>query len=346
MAAVKKRKLLPDRHPNKDFFVLDIRDSSPRDDLASMEHPFYSLSPRPDMRELEYEHNGKRLRVTPSGKGLPTIMDKDIILYAISKLTHLKNEGHEIDQWVEMTAHEVMAAANWNTSKQDYKRFEDALSRLRSTTFVTDVETGGKTQINGFGIIEEFQIERRAEDGSAAPFGRLSQVRIKLSSWTFNAVLAGEVLAINPFYFRLRRPLERRIYELARKHCGEQESWKIGIDKFQKKVGSNAPAKKFRFFVKEIIAAGHIPDYTLELDGKNVVVRPIRQTIEVGPVHLKAETMERAKEIAMEKGYDLYALKSDWEGMIRRNGFPDNPDGAFIGFVKKKKSLRGQGSLL
>ena len=59
--------------------------------MASMEHPVYSLSVKPDMRELEYTaSNGKRLTVMPSSRGLATIMDKDIILYCISKLVHQK----------------------------------------------------------------------------------------------------------------------------------------------------------------------------------------------------------------------------------------------------------------
>jgi len=31
--------LLPDRYPNRDFFVADILDAMPKDDMASMEHP-------------------------------------------------------------------------------------------------------------------------------------------------------------------------------------------------------------------------------------------------------------------------------------------------------------------
>ena len=36
--------LLPDRHPQKDFFILDISDVVPMDDMASMEHPLFSLA--------------------------------------------------------------------------------------------------------------------------------------------------------------------------------------------------------------------------------------------------------------------------------------------------------------
>lgn len=34
--------LLPVRHPQRDFFVLDIADVVPKDDTASMEHPIFS----------------------------------------------------------------------------------------------------------------------------------------------------------------------------------------------------------------------------------------------------------------------------------------------------------------
>ncbi len=36
------------------------------------------------------------------------------------------------------------------------------------------------------------------------------------------AIKAHEVLTLPPDYFRLRKPTERRIYEIARKHCGKQ----------------------------------------------------------------------------------------------------------------------------
>jgi peroxiredoxin len=65
-------------------------------------------------------------------------------------------------------------------------------------------------------------------------------------------------------------------------------------------------------------------------------------------VRLKPETIERAKEMARAKNLDFHVLEDEWQEMIRRNGAPDSPDGAFIGFIKKKRSLAGerQGNLL
>ena len=73
------KSLLPDRHKQSDFFACDIFDSF-KDDLASMEHPVFSLSTKPDHRMLEYERNGASIKIKPSFTGLATIFDKDILL--------------------------------------------------------------------------------------------------------------------------------------------------------------------------------------------------------------------------------------------------------------------------
>ncbi|MEM6762363.1 MAG: replication initiator protein A [Pseudomonadota bacterium] len=341
-------RLLPDRHPNRDFFILDVADAAPKDDMASMEHPVFSLSVKPDMRELSYDYGDTRLRVVPSGRGLATIMDKDILLYCISKLVHELNSGADITPWVELTAHEVMVATNWRTNRESYQRFEDALVRLKGTVILTDIKTGETMQTRGFGLIEEFQIDRRGKDGELSPFGRMTKVRIKISDWTFRAVKGMEVLTINPQYFRLRRPLERRIYELARKHAGEPRRGKrqsgpfrIGIGKLQHKVGSNAPPKKFRFFLREIIRDGHIPDYNITIEDDLAVFSTRKPPALPGRVPLRPETLDRAQVIAAEKGLSVASLEAEWNDWIEKTGkMPDRPDGAFIGFCKKKPSAR------
>ena len=40
------------RHPTADFFICDVLDVLPKDDLATMEHPVFSLATRPDRRVL------------------------------------------------------------------------------------------------------------------------------------------------------------------------------------------------------------------------------------------------------------------------------------------------------
>ena len=47
--------LLPDRQEQGDFFVCDIFDAAPKGDMASMAHPIFSLSTKPDHRVRRYE---------------------------------------------------------------------------------------------------------------------------------------------------------------------------------------------------------------------------------------------------------------------------------------------------
>lgn len=338
--------MLPDRHPNRDFFILDVSDAAPKDDMASMEHPIFSLSVKPDMRELEYTHDGKRIIVVPSGKGLATIMDKDILLYCISKLVHSLNMGEEITSWVDLTAHEVMVSTNWRTNQESYRRFEDALDRLRGTTIKTNIKTGDHTQTRGFGLIDEYEIVRRNEEGEDGPFGRMARVRIKVSDWTFRAVQSMEVLTINPQYFRLRRPLERRIYELARKHTGDKNTpFIIGIDKLKKKVGSNSPDKKFKFFLKQIAQDGNIPDYDVSLEDGYAIFKVKRPGFSKGqaemsfgiPSNPSSSLLNKARALAPR--FDIYALYQEWR--LFAESQPDVPrsvDAAFLGFVKKRVS--------
>ena len=85
--------LLPKRHPLRNFFVLDALDVAPRSDMATMAHPIFSLSPRPEMRTLRYQQDETIVEIHPSSKRLASIFDKDILIYCISKLMHRKNRA-------------------------------------------------------------------------------------------------------------------------------------------------------------------------------------------------------------------------------------------------------------
>ena len=157
--------LLPDRHPQKDFFILDIADVVPKDDTASMEHPMFSLATKPDMRHLHYASGDVRLEITPSYNGLPTIFDKDILIFCISQLMHMKNRGEKVGKRVRFTGRELLVSTNRPTNNLGYQRLEQAFKRLRGTTFKTDIRTGDRMETRIFGLIDEGGFVMR-DDGS------------------------------------------------------------------------------------------------------------------------------------------------------------------------------------
>lgn len=326
--------LLPRRHPNRDFFVLDISDVVPKDDTASMEHPFFSLATKPDMRKLCYEHGRNKLTIEPSARGLPTIFDKDILIFCISQLMHRKNQGKPIGKKVRFSARELLISTNRPTNNLGYERLESAFSRLRGTNFITNIQTGNKTKTQIFGMIESGGFVRINNENN-----RLEYCEITLSDWMMKAIESDDVLSLNTDYFRIRRPLERRLYELCRKHCGKQKQWQISLQNLKIKTGSAATIYKFRHNIRQIIGEDHTPDYTLSLSSDDTLTVKQRKANKRTAKDIKIPSWaeDKARIIAREKGWDYYALKREWLDFANN---PKNPGAAFVGFCQKKDNLR------
>ena len=72
--------LLPDRYPQQDLFVCDIVDAAPKGDIASMEHPVFSLATKPDFKARKYQNGETFIKISPSPKGLATVHDRDVLI--------------------------------------------------------------------------------------------------------------------------------------------------------------------------------------------------------------------------------------------------------------------------
>lgn len=332
--------LLPDRYPQRDFFVCDIFDAAPKGDMASMEHPIFSVATKPDFNKRVYEHGNAILRVSPSASGLATVHDRDVLIYCISQIMGAINQGNQISQVVRFKAYDILVATNRGTDGRGYEQLKAAFKRLQGTQIETNIITGGLAQWDVFSLVDRASIIRESFDG------RMIDVEVKLSDWVFNAIRANEVLTLNRRYFRLRKPLERRLYEIARKHCGwPGKLVQFGLDTIQKKCGSQSTTKEFKRLLKTIVEQdklhGHFPDYSIHLDDEReqvifaprTVKAPLPQAASL-PV-ISELALNRAREIA--PGYDVYALKADYLAFWDAKGRLEikNPDAAFLGWCKK-----------
>jgi plasmid replication initiation protein len=201
--------LLPDGHPIQDFFICDVTDAIPKDDMGSIEHPIFSLATKPDVHIREYEHKGTKISILPSALGLATIHDNDVLIYCISQLVANMNTGVELHRTLHLKAYDLLVATNRNTDGRGYEQLKGALDRLSGTRIRTNITTGGEEVTGGFGLIDGWKIIRQTASG------RMTELRITLSDWVFKAVAAREILTLSRDYFRLRKPLEWRLYELA-----------------------------------------------------------------------------------------------------------------------------------
>jgi plasmid replication initiation protein len=325
---IKRTPLLPDRHPIQDFFICDVMDAIPKDDMGSMEHPIFSLATKPDLTVREYDHNGVKLTVIPSTLGLATIHDKDILIYCISQLIAKMNAGIEPHRTLHIKAFDMLVATNRNIDGRGYEQLVAALDRLSGTRIRTNIKTGGQEVTSGFGLIDSWNIIRHSDSG------RMSEIRVNLSDWVFNAVLGREVLTLHRDYFRLRKPSERRMYEVARKHCGKQDEWAISLELLRKKCGSGSSDKEFRRLVSLVCSGdaqhSHMPDYAVTIEADTVrftnrsAARPLPSPQQLRYPVLDPETYHDARGVA--PGYDVYYLEEQWRSFWFESGFQRVPD--------------------
>ncbi len=244
--------LRKDRHPNLDFFVADIWAWTPKDDQGSMEHPFFALAKKPDRITRCYEHNGHAITIAPGAYGMATVWDKDVLIYVCSQLVEGMKQGRVPHPVVRFQVFDFLVSTNRSTGQKGYRLLQKAMDRLQGVQIKTNIRTGGREEIISFGLLDWWHMV--IEEPNVT-------VQIKLSDWLYRAVTNLEVLTIHRDYFRLDGGLERRVYELCRKHCGHQDKWTVGLELLHKKSGSLSPLKKFRLNIKRLAQSNHLPDY-------------------------------------------------------------------------------------
>ncbi len=264
--------LRPRKHKELDFFIADeVEIASFRDEMASMEHPFFALKGG-DVRIREYINGNTSIKVAPNAEyGMATIFDKDVWIYAISKLCQAMYEEQPISRTVCFTAYDFCITTNRQIGGKTYKDLEKALDRLRGTSITTNIQySADKREAIGFGLIDSWRILEEKK-------GKLNigMVEITLPNWLYQAVTQTKVLKISPDYFRIRKAIDRRLYEIARKHCGNQHEFQISLEKLHLKTGSTAQLKMFRHNVKQLSKTNDLPDYELifEVAADNIIFR-------------------------------------------------------------------------
>ena len=247
-----------------DLFVESLVSAPLRDDRATMEFPFFALQKRPLMTPILYQDGNVSIRISPGERGIASIWDKDVLIYLSSLINAKIERGEEVSRTVRIAAYDLLRVTRRHTGKNGYQEIYDALFRLRSTTITTDIQSGGERETRGFGWIDSFRIlTRENKAGSRVMQG----LEITLNDWTFRALVKDRrVLSINPAYFDLTGGLERRLYEIARKHVGRQIEWKVSLLQLAKKCGTmQRNLRRFKFDLKELAELDRLPDYQMFL---------------------------------------------------------------------------------
>ena len=236
-------------------------------DVMSMEAPVFAISKNVEKNKEEFQWSsvdGKmKLTIIPSVLGRPTMYDKKIIVYIISCLVQRRNDKLPISKTVKFPIYDYLTATDCMTGGDEYISFEKGLDRLKTNSFKTNIKSNNIEITSLFSLIDSYQLHKVNK--------KVKYAEVTLSDWIFNAIEGFNVITIKQEYFKLK-PLEKRLYEIARKHVGNQAEFKIKTQHLWKKTGSISTSKEFNRMLKVIIESNLLPDYRAKIIGEFTVL--------------------------------------------------------------------------
>jgi hypothetical protein len=263
--AVEKDDLL-DEEGEAAFYSADLTDFVLKGEMLSLEIPFFSLEKK-DLQTWRWENSDGRTRVevTCGPAGRATMNDKDILVFCVSQIVEALNAGARPGRTLRFGARSFLVATGRGTRGDDYTRLRDSLKRLKGT--LVSVETQGENTRSArqVGFLDEWAVLEKGH------FHKVVTLEVTLSAWFFGLITKKNVLTLDRSYFSLG-PLQRRLYEIARKHVGNQAQWQTSLEQLREKTGSRvARLRKFEERIKAIIEEDSIPCYRLALVGNGQV---------------------------------------------------------------------------
>ena len=247
-----------------DLFLDSLINAPIKDDRALMEFPFFSLQKSPRMKPLVFDDGKVKIEVRPGDRGIATVWDKDVLIYLATIINDRLERGMPVERTIRFNAHNLLKVTGRGTGKRAYELLLDAMFRLRSTTIVTTIASGEVKERRGFGWIETFRVLEKKNRGGKQV---MAACEITLNDWMFRAIVQDRrVLTIDSGYFKLSMGLKRRLYELARKHCGKQECWVISLPKLIEKCGSVLEPRYFKPQLRRIVDDDDLPQYHISMN--------------------------------------------------------------------------------
>jgi len=226
-----------------------------------MERPFFSLAKRKRVAPIEYRVGDIWVRVEASpSRGMATIWDADILLWAGSQLVEARAKGLKTSPWLRGVPHQMLKFMGRGTRPDDYDRLFAALGRLQATNVTTNIRQGERQRAHQFSWLSEWE---RCIGRDGTHHG----VDLVVPNWFYSGVLESRlILAVDPVYFQLTGGIERWLYRVVRKHAGWQGAgWQFTLPQLHTKSGSAARLSDFAFDIRQLAKRQALPGYWLEI---------------------------------------------------------------------------------
>lgn len=252
-------------HQDLVTFMAIASDIAVKDQMDLMSRCWFSLTAK-RTEPIEHEFEDKRskrketVRITGTPEfGIAMIHDQDLLIFVISQLVEATRKGLPASRRVRFTPYQFFAWINRTPTGTAYQRLREALHRLRMTTIETTIrsESTRRGRTKQFSWISEF--------GTVEEEGELSGVEVVLAEWLFESVQGFNVLTLDKRYFEIAGPVERWLYQYARKATGGATGqWVESIKSLYAKSASQQDFKHYANTLRKLAAKNDLPGFRLE----------------------------------------------------------------------------------
>jgi plasmid replication initiation protein len=228
-----------------------------QNDRWVMAYQFFHLDRT--LRDWPIEYDDGKVKITVTGSPIATMYDLEVLIYIVSLMAQRLERGEQVERTFAFSAGDFFRVAGIADSGSAYYRIEGALDRLQGTKVRTNIVTGGERTKEGFSWVDSYKLVYKEDTGV------LERVTVTICEWLWRAIkMDNNKFIYDPCYFDLP-PLEKRLYEMARAHCG-QRGFRMWLDNLQRRVGSQDELRRFKSKLKAIAARKRpLPGYCLAL---------------------------------------------------------------------------------
>ncbi len=281
----------PAKDGQPDFFVPMLTEVSPKDDMNLLDVSPYGLSKTARTGEKAFiQYKLKDAEITIEGgvkTGMATIFDYDVVLHMISHLSveaekWRKDGARDEDKpprQYRVSTYDILKFCCRGIGTRQYKEIEDVIDRVTSTKIkiVKTDKASKRRDAEWFSLVDGVKIVSKTDTG------KVSTLDIGIPHWIYNGVVTKKptLLALDPQYFLITRPLARFLYRLARKAAGNTDAH-YTMRQLYERSGSMREFKKFSYDIRKIIDASQetpLPEYdfSYERNRNNTVVHMVRR---------------------------------------------------------------------
>jgi plasmid replication initiation protein len=240
------------------LFIAEDKDLTPKNIQDIMAYPYFSLAKRKRVTPIRFESTDIKIEVEGLERvGIANIYDGDFLIWAATQIRRQHQRTGEAPRTVFFTPKQVLKHLGKKVGGENYKQLENALERLKTTYIRTTVRSEHLEKRGGFSWLDDWTTHEDRKTGEPLMW------TMTLSNWLYQGILQDDnILSLNPAYYLLSGGLEKRLYQIARKHAGVQAwGWALPMEALYAKTGSD---EELRFFAHKIRSYSREPQPILE----------------------------------------------------------------------------------